>query len=550
MVIQHFNRIIRNKWIWGVFAVVIGAFFAFDFLFTDLLSTERRRPAADTASTLGGEAIDEDLFFTLTEDIRGFGRNRDSRSKVSEVNGEAWEIYALMETAKKNGITATDEEIRNMIRNDRSFRTAGGFDFNLYQRVLRENSLSPERFEEYVGRRLTMMKMADSFASGTAVWASPMEINQAVYDMTDSFSVRIARFTQSPKEAAEVKVDDAAVETWYNENRASLELPERVKLRMVKYDATDAKLLARMTVTEDEMRDHYDVTISKYTSTDTNGVETVKKFEEVKAEVEKELRLIAAVQCLETNLNHRAYDIKAAEGSSRVDEIAKEDSNKVLVSDWFSISGGYQEGFMKRAETICPGARDFNDVVARLEIGNDTYRYEVVKSDKAVWLVEKAKVSPSHIPELKDAKDIIRPRVLRDAKAKAFKTKVEAVAAKGAAAVLASGNVSTNITFTVCDLKPGVFPDQYAVVRAVTKLDKGQVSDFTLTGTGKALLVVCEDRKSGDASKVQMMKLSVRNEVEMLQRRQIPEAWRKWNLDRLGFKAFGRTSIEDVSEVE
>jgi hypothetical protein len=205
---------------------------------------------------------------------------------------------------------------------------------------------------------------------------------------------------------------------------------------------------------------------------------------------------------------------------------------------------------MKRAETICPGAKDFNDVVARLEIGNDTYRYEVVKSDKAVWLVEKAKVSPSHIPELKDAKDIIRPRVLRDAKAKAFKTKVEAVAAKGAAAVLASGNVSTNITFTVCDLKPGDFPDQYAVVRAVTKLDKGQVSDFTLTGTGKALLVVCEDRKSGDASKVQMMKLSVRNEVEMLQRRQIPEAWRKWNLDRLGFKAFGRTSIEDVSEVE
>ena len=34
MVIHHFNRIIRNKWIWGVFAVAISVFFAFDFLFT------------------------------------------------------------------------------------------------------------------------------------------------------------------------------------------------------------------------------------------------------------------------------------------------------------------------------------------------------------------------------------------------------------------------------------------------------------------------------------------------------------------------------------
>ena len=36
MVILQFNRLIRNKWIWGVFAVAISAFFAFDFLIADL----------------------------------------------------------------------------------------------------------------------------------------------------------------------------------------------------------------------------------------------------------------------------------------------------------------------------------------------------------------------------------------------------------------------------------------------------------------------------------------------------------------------------------
>ena len=39
MVIHQFNRIIRNKWIWGVFAIAISAFFAFDFLLTGGIGT-------------------------------------------------------------------------------------------------------------------------------------------------------------------------------------------------------------------------------------------------------------------------------------------------------------------------------------------------------------------------------------------------------------------------------------------------------------------------------------------------------------------------------
>ena len=40
MVIQKFNKIIRNKWIWGAFAVAISAFFAFDFLIMKINSPE------------------------------------------------------------------------------------------------------------------------------------------------------------------------------------------------------------------------------------------------------------------------------------------------------------------------------------------------------------------------------------------------------------------------------------------------------------------------------------------------------------------------------
>ena len=546
MVILQFNKLIRNKWLWGVFAVIVGGAFAFDFLVDDLLRDGKRETNDSGVGTLGGKPVSSAEFRAIAEEVRGFGQNRDWRRSNAEVNREAWETTALLEVARRNGVEATDSEVAQAIRNDRSFQQNGQFSFAMYQALLRENGLSPERFEEFLKRRLTAMKVAGSVLSGSASWASPMEIEQAVADMTDSYTVRVARFKQDKAEADAVKLDDAGLKKWYDENSKSLELPERTKLRLVKFDAAASNALAAVTVTEDALRDHYDVTVDKYTTTDTNGVETVKKFEDVRAEVEKEVRRIESVQCLGTNLASRVYGVKAAEGKSRLDEIAAEAGLKVETSDWFALDGDYKDGFMKRASQICPGAQSFEEVVAELDSSSEDLRYGVVASDKEVWLVEKAEISEAHVPTFEEAKEIVRPRALTAAKADAFKAKVEAIAKKGATAVLESGDVSTNITFVVCDAKAGDFPDQNAVMGATMKLRKGEVSDFVQTGVGKALLVVCEDRVPGDAAKAQIWKLQVRGEVEALQRRQIPESWRKWNLDRLGFEPGEGASVVDA----
>ena len=550
MVILQFNKLIRNKWLWGVFAIIVGGAFAFDFLVDDLLRDGKRETNDSGVGTLGGETVSSAEFHAITEDIRGFGQNRDWRRSSAEVNREAWETSALLEVARRNGIVATDSEVAQAIRTDRSFQQNGQFSFALYQGLLRENSLSPERFEEFIKRRLTMMKVAGTVLSGSASWASPMEIEQAVADMTDSYTVRVARFKQDKAEADAVKLDDDGLKKWYDENSKSLELPERIKLRMVRFDGAASNALASVTVTEDALRDHYDVTVDKYTTTDTNGVETVKKFEDVRAEVEKEVRLIESVQGLTTGLYSRVYGVKAAAGKSRLDEIAAESSAKVETSDWFALGGNYKDGFMKRASQICPGAQNFEEVVAELDSSSEDLRYGVVASDKEVWLVEKAETNAAHVPTFEEAKEIIRPRALAAAKADAFKAKVEAIAKKGVKAVLESGDVSTNITFTVCDMKSGDFPDQGAIVGAAMKLRKGEVSEFAPTGVGKAILVVCEDRGPGDAAKAQIWKLQVRSEVEALQRRQVPESWKKWNLDRLGFEPGEGASVVDAETEE
>lgn len=548
MVIHQFNKLIRNKWVWGVFAVAISAFFAFDFLVADLNRNEPSRSSGG-AGSLGGEAVDAALFTDLAEEIRGFGQQRDWKRDAGEVNRAAWENYAALQVAGAGGLEATDAEVQAMIRNDPSFQQNGGFSFSLYQALLRQNGLTPERFEAFLKRRTTLMRVGQAVLA-SAAWASPMELDQALADMTDTFTVKVAKFAQTKEEAAAVKVDDAALKAWYEEHKKSLELPERVKIRFVKYNATDPIVLAKMVVTEDEMRDRYDVTVDKYTSTDTNGVETVKKFEEVKAGIEKELRQIAAVQYFETNLNARVYGDAPTGKASRLDIVAKEDGAKVETSDWFATDGSYQDGFMKRASQICPGAQNFAEIIAELDSSSEDLRYGIVTSDRAVWLVEKAETSAKHVPTFEEAKDAIRPRALRDAKADAFKAAVEAVAKGGAKAVEAVKGISTNITFCVSDLRNGgaSFENQMAVARAAMKLKKGEVSEFTLTGTGKAILVVCEDRVAGDAAKAMVLRSQIRDDLAMLQLRQIPESWKKWNLERIGFEPGEISSVESVAE--
>lgn len=545
MVILQFNKLIRNKWVWGVFALIISAAFCFEDLFSvrDDAQTDNRG-----AGTLSGEEVDAKVFLDIAEEARGFGQRRDWKRNQGEVNLEAWQTYAALKVAEKEGICATDAEVQAQIRNDRTFHVNGAFNFMAYQMILRENGLTPERFEQFLKRSATLSRIGNAVL-GSAVWASPMEVDRAVADMTDVFTVKVARFTQSKKDADAVKLDDAGLRKWYDDNTNSLALPERCKIRYVKYNANDKAILAKMTVTDDELRDYYDSTSEKYTVTDTNGVESVKKFEEVKTQVEMEVRKIAALTYFETNLNARAYSVKAAKGSSRLDEIAKEDGLKVEESDWFALDGSWHEGFVSRTAHILPGAKDFLSAVSELDSETEDLRYSIISSEDAVWLIEKSAVSKAHTPSFADAKDAIRPRALRAAKAKAFKDKVDALIAKGAKAVLAGGNVSTNITFTVADLSSAEFPDQMAIARAAMKLKKGEVSEFTLTIPGNALVVVCEDRKEGDAAKAMVLRSQVENDISMLQRRQIPEAWQKWNLERMGYQP-GEVSSTEIVEAE
>ena len=559
MVIHQFNRLIRNKWIWGAFAVTISIFFAFDFLFT---GRDDDRQSKGGAGVLGDRDVSATEFRALTDDVRGYGRQRNRQLSETEVNRRGWEELAALDVAKQLHLTASDEEVRTTISHDPSFRgEGGGFNMRLYEMVLRDNGLTPEMFEAYLKRRLTLMKLSRSVL-GAAAWVAPMELDGAVNDMTDKYTVKIATFVD--RDGKNVKLTDADLETYYKENTNSIALPDCVTVKYVKYPADDAKRLAQFKITDDEMHDRYDATSDRFETQTTNGVIT-KKFEEVKGVLEKELQLIASLEAYRTNLLFRVYPNETAATVStvkvdRLEKIAAEDKMPIKTSPLFSPSGtGYVDGFMSRVEAFAPGVAGFADAVAELDPESEDLRYGVVVGTNAVYLIERASFVKAHVPPFAEAKAVIRPRALAAARAKAFKAAVEKRRALAAAALakgqpfdaktLAAQSVTTSITFSVSALQRNSFADSRLVAGAVVKLGKGQISEFIATpNPTRGLLVCVENRVPGDAADAQMVRPQLRDELSSIASAAVPAAWNRWNLERLGFTTTQLSSVESPDE--
>ena len=110
MVIHHFNRIIRNKWVWGVFAVLISMFFAFDFIFDGRRDTR----GSDGAGKLGGETVPTAKFDEVRADVLAemrFQYGREIPIKAPQLNREVWSRLAMLKVVDDLKLMAGETEV-------------------------------------------------------------------------------------------------------------------------------------------------------------------------------------------------------------------------------------------------------------------------------------------------------------------------------------------------------------------------------------------------------------------------------------------------------
>ena len=562
MVIHHFNRIIRNKWVWGVFAVLISMFFAFDFIF-DGRGDSR---GFDGAGKLDGETVSRAQFDDVRMDVFAEIRlqyGREVPLKSPQVNKMVWSRLALLKVAEAMKLSVSDEDVQATINKMFADPQSQAFNVAAFNATCQRLGWPAERFRAFVRRQALLQRVLSVVE--TSNWIAPLDLSGSVRDATDKITVCVARFQH--KNAASVKLDDASFKAYYDSHTNSFALPALTAVQYVRVPLKGVEIK----VTDDELRSHFEDTIDRY---GTNAFETVK------TQVESDLRrdkLRTAVEDACTPLYNRvcADTTPAALAVDQLAKLAAEEKLQVQTSKQFSIAGKkFVKDFMVDIGSVLPECRDFASEVAEIDPAEPSMRYRAIAGSNAVYVVGLATnlcTQPRVLAYAEITNNAsIRADALADLKAQDFKKGVDKVresvladlkkTSKLDPKLFGDANV-TSVTFVAqTAMRSGSFPDAYSIVPAAVRLAKGELSELVLTGRpGHGALLYVEDRQPGDGAasmraqyKANILRSQERreNEIFLLNRMMQPQvqAWCEAAMARLGVQPSDWASMKEITD--
>ena len=527
MFIYHFNRLIRNRVLWGIFAIFIAL------AFVGAGSCMKQPQDGQSAGKINGKSITFNDFRLVVRAIRGFGQNRDNETSAAVVDRRAWEQLAARELAEENGINPGNKEVQNALREAQPFQGPNGFDINRYRAIIQQQGFTPALYEKLVAQQLSLSKNAALVQ--TANWISPMELEDELAGMTDQFTVRTVSISNKFANAKMDLTDDDYLK-FYEENKESFALPDQVSVRYIEVPASN--YMASVTLTEDDMLAYYDDNIDEYQRSTTNNTTETIPFKEVKSKIEGELKLEQALYCAETNLKFTIYGALAGGKTITLENVAKDKGVKIKSSPLFSASD--QLFWAQNGEEFIAAAFELNPE-------REDSQYGVVAGTDVVYVLEQLKKSEAHTPEFEKVLNKIRPQALAKARNEAFSDYTEKLSdemseilKKGKsfadAAKAKAMNVSTSITYSVNTIRNQQFENSFSIAYGSMALKKGEISKAVPTSATESLLIYVEDRKPGDALSAEMMRPQVRSGIARRRATDIFGEWLTWNLKQQDFK--------------
>lgn len=227
-----FEAIRNNKRIAQVIlAVLIIPFAAFglDAYFGD-------GPGGGEIATVGGSSISRNEFDRALEEQRSRLR-QELGEEVTPAMLNSVELQqavldqlvtrrALALYSKDMRLGVSGGHLQQALAGIENFQKEGRFSMERYQLLLSRQGMSPAFFEEQLAQDLLVQQLMDSIGR-----SSPVARQTARRLLAAQFEERVVREMRFPvaPHLANIKIDDAAVQKYYNDNSARFELPERIK---------------------------------------------------------------------------------------------------------------------------------------------------------------------------------------------------------------------------------------------------------------------------------------------------------------------------------
>ena len=275
------------------------------------------------------DQISRELNEPLTiEQARTFGVDQ-------QVLGRMITLATLNEATDVLGLDVSDDYIRGQIINDPSFAgPGGGFDAPTFRRLLALNGLTEKVFVRDRRNNKTREQMLSAISYATVF---PAKLNEIIY--THSLETRKVEYILIQPDMAGVIGDPSEDElrTLYQQVPNIFTEPERRTATIL--NLSPSNLVDTITVTEEELREEYDILQDDYINAETREVNQLVLSDE--SEAQKAIDILASGREFEDvakALNQKITDTDLGE-VSRGDFIAEE-----LADLAFSLEEGETSG--------------------------------------------------------------------------------------------------------------------------------------------------------------------------------------------------------------
>jgi len=257
---DRFSGVIA-KIVLGVIVIVFGGFFGIQ---------SYMNPRTETyVARVNGHEISQDDFREHYNQFRSqmqrmYGKqfnavDFDTPQRKRELLDQMVNEQLILDANEKLGVAVPPSGIQSVIMQDPNFQVDGKFDKERYRLILGASQKSPEWYQEQVRRDLAVRQIPLELTHGSGITDAQVDAYLRLRDQTRDF-----RFVKLDKPAAEVKIADADIETYYKAHGDEFMTPEKVSLEYVEIDAV--KMQADIKADDATLKQRYEEQKSRFVS--------------------------------------------------------------------------------------------------------------------------------------------------------------------------------------------------------------------------------------------------------------------------------------------
>ena len=165
----------------------------------------------------------------------------------------------LDQSARDQGFRVGDQQLHDAVVGLPVFQQSGGFNKELYERLLRNQGYTPAAFEQSLRQSLAAAQLREGVVASVLI--TPAELEQVTALLKQQRELQYVVLSLE-RYIAQASVDDAAIEDYFEKNKARFVNPEQVRIQFVELKL--AQIAEGVTVSEDELKAAYQDQIAKY----------------------------------------------------------------------------------------------------------------------------------------------------------------------------------------------------------------------------------------------------------------------------------------------